>query len=71
MLFGKKEKIELLISGMKCEKCSANVKKALEAIKGVKAEVDHVTGKAAVTVPAGLDKTLLIKAIEAIGFKAE
>ena len=50
MLFGKKKTIDLLISGMHCEKCVEKVVKAIKAVGG-SAIVDLATGKAKVTCP--------------------
>ena len=72
MLFGKKKTLDLLISGMHCEKCVEKVVKAIKTIGG-SAIVDLATGKAKVTVPEAIDVNLIIEAIKKLGFdcKAE
>ncbi len=60
----------LSINGMMCEHCSSHVKKALEAIEGVKAEVNLAENKAICTSDAQLNKEELIKAVEQAGYTA-
>ena len=46
--------VELAVSGMTCESCSASVEKALTALPTVRsASVDHATGRAVVLLAAG------------------
>ena len=73
MLFGKKKTLDLLISGMHCEKCVEKVVKAIKTIGGCSAIVDLATGKAKVTIPEAIDVNLIIEAIKKLGFdcKAE
>ena len=52
-------KMLLKIEGMMCPHCEARVKKALEAVEGVKsAEVSHVSGTALVSLEGAADGEL-------------
>ena len=57
------------IEGMMCQHCQARVQKALDAISGVKAEVDLKSGTATVNAPEGVTKEMLKKAIEDAGYE--
>ncbi len=60
----------LKIEGMMCAHCEAKVKKALEAIDGVReAQVDHSAGTAVVSLEAEVSETQLKEAVEAKKFK--
>lgn len=60
----------LKIEGMMCGHCEARVKKALEAVGGVKsAEVSHTAGTAKVTLEKNLPDDVLIKAVEEQDYK--
>ena len=52
------------IEGMMCGHCEARVKKALEAIDGVTAEVSHEKGTAVVTAEKDVPNEVLKKAVE-------
>lgn len=54
----------LKIEGMMCGHCEARVKKALEAIDGVTAEVSHEKGTAVVTLAKDIPNEVLKKAVE-------
>lgn len=55
----------LKIEGMMCGHCEAAVKKALEAVSGVKqAVVSHESGTAVVTLETDVDSGILKKAVE-------
>lgn len=57
------------IKGMMCGHCEATVKKALEALDTVeKAEVDHKTGTAVVTLRQAADDRLLKETVESKGY---
>ena len=57
------------IKGMMCGHCEATVKKALEALDAVeKAEVDHKTGTAVVTLRQATDDRLLKETVESKGY---
>ncbi|HAB01212.1 MAG TPA: Cu2+-exporting ATPase, partial [Ruminococcaceae bacterium] len=57
------------IKGMMCGHCEATVKKALEALDAVeKAEVDHKTGTAVVTLRQAADDRLLKETVESKGY---
>lgn len=56
----------LKIEGMMCGHCEARVKKALEAVSGVKqADVSHTAGTAVVTLETGVADDVLQNAVEA------
>ena len=60
----------LLIEGMMCPHCEANVKKTLEALEGVvSAEVSHVAGTAVVTLEKEVTDDVLKGAVEEKGYK--
>lgn len=60
----------MVIEGMMCGHCEANVKKALEQIDGVEsAEVSHETGKAVVSCSDGMGSDVLKAAVEAQDYK--
>lgn len=70
MLFEKKKKLTLRISGMRCEHCVAKVEKTLRKL-GCKADVELASGKAEVSAPASLNETEIVAAVEKAGFSAE
>ena len=58
------------IEGMMCPHCEAAVKKALEALDGVKeAAVSHEAGSAVVTLSADVADAVLKEAVEAKDYK--
>ena len=60
----------LKIEGMMCGHCEMHVKKALEAIDGVKnAEVSHETGTAVVTLEKDVSDDVLKKAVSDQGYQ--
>ena len=62
--------ITMKIEGMMCGHCEAAVKKALEAVPGVKsAEVSHEKGTAAVTLSEPVEFEVLKKAVEDKDYK--
>lgn len=66
--FGKKETKVFKVEGMACPRCSAAVKKALEEMKGTKAEVDLEKGAVTVTA-AKIDEQAVRAAVEGCGFE--
>ncbi len=56
------------IEGMMCAHCEAHVKKALEAIEGVKAETSHEAGTAVLTLAKEVTEDTLKKAVEEAGY---
>ena len=59
------------IEGMHCEKCVARVKKALEALPGVRAaKVSLEKNNAIVKMDEEIADEALVQAVEAEGFKA-
>lgn len=59
----------IVIEGMMCTHCSGHVKKSLEAIPGVNAQVSHETGTAIITLSTAVDNSSLSQAIESAGYK--
>ena len=57
------------IEGMMCGHCEARVKKALEAIDGVSAEVSHEKGTAVVTSEKEVPDEVLKKAVDDQDYK--
>ena len=58
------------IEGMMCGHCEMHVKKALEAVDGVKsAEVSHERGTAVVTTEKEISNDILIKAVTEQGYR--
>ena len=55
------------ITGMGCEGCAAKVKKALEAVPGVKSVNVELAAKRAVVDVEGVADAVLIDAVNAIG----
>ena len=60
--------ITMTIEGMMCPHCKAAVEKALNAIEGVKAEV-NLEAKTASVSADGVDKEILKKAVEEAGYE--
>ena len=60
----------LSVEGMMCMHCEARVRKALEAVDGVKeAKVSHETGKAVVELAKPVADAVLTKAVEDQDYK--
>jgi Cu2+-exporting ATPase len=60
------KKIELNISGMHCPHCEMRIKKALEAVEGVKsAKADHKKGIVSVEIEENVSTESLIDAVNA------
>jgi P-type Cu+ transporter len=65
------DNITLLINGMSCASCAGRVEKALLAVEGVvSASVNLASDSASVQTLAGIDRQVLIRAVEAAGYKA-
>ncbi len=70
-MFGKtKCDVTLKVEGMSCSHCSGAVETALNAIDGVKAEVNLKKGMAYINLSKEVDTQTLIKAVEDAGYKA-
>lgn len=66
----RKMKKTLVIEGMMCAHCEANVKNALAKIDGVKdVEVSAKKGTAVVTIEDNIDDQILKTAVEEVGYK--
>ena len=60
----------MIIEGMMCPHCEANVKTTLESLENVmEAEVSHTSKSAVVTLSAEVDKDVLKAAVEEKGYK--
>ncbi len=62
--------LELEIGGMTCASCANRIEKTLNRIDGVTATVNYATEKAKVSLPEGLDPSVLIAQVEDIGYSA-
>ncbi|RMG30246.1 MAG: mercury(II) reductase [Gammaproteobacteria bacterium] len=60
----------LHITGMTCEHCARRIAAALEALPGVRAEVDLEQGRAEVHTPEDLDPTRLVETVVSLGYGA-
>jgi P-type Cu+ transporter len=63
--------VELSIQGMTCAACAARVERKLGALADVTASVNLATEKATVTAPPSVPVSLLIHAVEQVGYSAE
>ncbi|NOZ82396.1 MAG: heavy-metal-associated domain-containing protein [Euryarchaeota archaeon] len=66
-----KKKLLLRISGMTCPGCAGVVKGNLEAAGAENVKVSFSEGMAEMLIPAELDESILIDAVEATGYRAE
>ena len=62
--------VELSVGGMTCASCSRRVEKALEKVPGVTATVNYATGEAHLDVPSAVEDTVLVAAVEGVGYSA-
>ncbi|HJT94080.1 MAG TPA: heavy metal translocating P-type ATPase [Mycobacterium sp.] len=62
--------VELSIGGMTCASCAARIEKKLNRLEGVAATVNFATETATADIPAAIDVTTLIDAVEAVGYSA-
>ena len=69
-LFGKKEVVNLDVTGMHCEKCVARVTEALEGVDGVTGVEVRLEDNAATVEGHGFDAAALVAAVEGVGFGA-
>ena len=60
--------VTLKVDGMMCSKCEGRVKKALEAVPGVKSAVADRSLGTAVATGEGLDAAALKAAVEEAGY---
>ncbi len=61
--------ITMKINGMMCAHCQAAVKKALEGIEGVQADVNLEDKAAYITAPENVDKDVLVKTVTDAGYE--
>lgn len=66
--FFKKTTKTFKVNGMACPRCSAAVKKALEGLKGTRAEIDLEKGTVTVTAKV-IDEAIVKSTIESCGFE--
>ena len=57
------------IKGMMCMHCVSAVKKALEKLPGVQAEITLETGTAVLTAPGPIDAAAVRRAVEDAGYE--
>ena len=70
-IFAKSAKTVILsVEGMKCPKCAARVKAALEKFRGVSAEISLDGASATVVCPEKTDAAALAAAVSEAGFLA-
>ncbi|UDY23555.1 heavy metal translocating P-type ATPase [Nocardioides sp. Kera G14] len=62
--------VDLAVGGMTCASCAGRVERALNSLDGVAATVNLPLEKAHVSVPEGLDLSVLVKAVEGAGYSA-
>lgn len=60
----------LKLTGLRCANCANTVRKALEQVPEVKAEVNFATEEAVVHAPAGVSLEMLVHAVESAGYGA-
>ncbi|WP_328829638.1 heavy metal translocating P-type ATPase [Nocardioides acrostichi] len=65
------ETVVLTVTGMTCGACAVRVQRKLGKLDGVQAAVNYATGRARVSVPAGLEVGVLVEAVEKAGYGAE
>jgi len=62
--------VELPVEGMMCAHCEATVKKACEAVEGVRrAKADHTNGRVSIEMDAGVDLNAVRDAIRKAGYQ--
>ncbi len=62
--------IKIKISGMTCSDCAQSAQDALNAVEGVTATVSYETGLAEIKTNINIEQSLLLKAIESMGYTA-
>jgi Cu+-exporting ATPase len=62
------DRCELIIGGMTCASCAAQIENHLNEIEGVEATVNYATEKAKVTFTSGVTPERLVAAVEEIGY---
>ncbi|GAA1008370.1 carbonate dehydratase [Acrocarpospora pleiomorpha] len=62
---------ELVIGGMTCAACAAQIERSLRSFDGVTVTVNYATEQATVTHPAHLDPATLVAEVERAGYTAE
>ncbi|UPT75372.1 MAG: mercuric transporter MerT family protein [Elusimicrobiota bacterium] len=66
------EILALKVSGMDCAACTAAIKQSVEKVPGVlSADIDFSGGRATVVSDGKVDPGAVIRAVEAVGYKAE
>ncbi|GAA0996050.1 heavy metal translocating P-type ATPase [Acrocarpospora macrocephala] len=62
---------ELVIGGMTCAACAAQIERSLRSFDGVTVTVNYATEQATITHPAHLDPATLVAEVERAGYTAE
>jgi len=62
--------VELVIGGMTCASCAANIEKRLNKLEGVSAAVNFATEQAKVSCPEGVTTEDLVAQVESAGYTA-
>ncbi|MGI6674510.1 MAG: heavy-metal-associated domain-containing protein [Limnochordia bacterium] len=57
------------IKGMSCEHCQNRVEKALNALPGIRAEVNHKKGQAVLSVDGEWNEEAVIQAVSNAGYE--
>jgi P-type Cu+ transporter len=65
------DEISLAIGGMSCGACAARVERTLNALPGVRAQVNYASERASVVRAPGVPLSRLIEEISGVGFTAE
>lgn len=64
-------RLSVRISGMSCENCAKRIKRNIEEIDGVLADVDWKEGTATVRYDRSIDEGVLRDKIQILGYKVE
>ncbi len=65
------QRIELDITGMTCDGCATAIKKSLETLPGISADVSYQKGEAIIDISDSAPVSKIIETVESAGFKAQ
>ncbi|MGW0021725.1 heavy metal translocating P-type ATPase [Rhodococcus sp. NPDC003382] len=68
---GGDRQVELAIGGMTCASCANRIERKLNKLDGVTATVNYATEKAKVTYVDGIDRSVLVEAVEQAGYTVQ
>ncbi|WP_420749838.1 heavy metal translocating P-type ATPase [Rhodococcus sp. O3] len=68
---GGDHQVELAIGGMTCASCANRIERKLNKLDGVTATVNYATEKAKVTYADGIDRSVLVEAVEQAGYTVQ